>query len=170
MDLLQVVQAHGPPEAWVGAGALRTPLWNRAHGWPDTQGIGDIDVVWFAPGPWEPALEQHYTARLQAARPELRWDVCNQAWVHHWYPARFGASIDPLSSVEAGIASWPETATAVAARRSAQGALEILAPHGAEDLLEMVLRPSPGRAAAFEARLAQKRFCERWPHVRRAAG
>lgn len=168
LDLLDCVHQYGPPGAWIGAGAVRAAVWNRLHGLPPTHGVSDIDVIWMQDGPWDPTVEQHFAQQLHHHRPSWRWDVCNQAWVHHWYPDRFGQTISPIRSVKDGVAGWPETATCVAVRRTADpGApLEYIAPYGLSDLFEMVLRPTPGRTDAFHTRLAQKRFLERWPNVR----
>ena len=63
-----------------------------------------------------------------------------------------------------GIASWPETATAIGARIVA-GRLEVLAPYGVGDLLAGVLRRAPrfGDERAYRARVSQKRWRQRWP-------
>jgi len=45
--------------------------------------------------------------------PDLPWEVVNQAGVHLWYPAHFGYSIAPRTSVIEAISLWPETATAL---------------------------------------------------------
>lgn len=66
------------------------------------------------------------------------------------------------------IAAWVETATAVAVRLSSNDEVEMLAPHGVADLVQLVLRPTPTRRdwPLLRQRTAQKRWLERWPHLR----
>ena len=107
-------------------------------------------------------------ARLSQLRPEVPWDVKNQAAVHLWYGTRFGVgAVSSLDSVAEAVATWPETATAVAVRHDA-GRLVVVAPCGLGDLLNGVWRWNPGRAtvADFCRRLAAKDVARRWPRVR----
>ncbi len=63
--------------------------------------------------------------------------------------------------------SWPETATAVAAKRVGE-CCEIIAPFGLDDLVRMILRPTsarPNKLKAFEARVGKKQWLSRWPQV-----
>lgn len=147
---LDALAAHGPPDAWLGAGALRNRVWHALHrrdGEPDET---DLDVAWR--GPADPAVDAAWTARLAAAHP-APWEVVDQG--------RYGAA-----SAEAGMARWPETATGVAARRRA-GAMELFAAHGWADLVGMVVRPVEGFPAdAWKARLAAKKWRQRFPWVR----
>src|SRR5262249_29254616 len=65
------------------------------------------------------------------------------------------------------IARWPETATAVAAR-SSNGRVELLAPHGVDDLVQMTVRPTPAFASRQEEyirRLRSKDWQARWPRL-----
>jgi hypothetical protein len=96
------------------------------------------------------------------------WQAKNLAAVHTWYEARFGAAVDPLTSVEDAVGPWPEMATSVAVRLRSNGELQIIAPCGLSDLFAMVLRRNPRRASLdlFRRRAADKRITERWPGVR----
>jgi uncharacterized protein len=114
------------------------------------------------------AREAELEGHLGRLLPGVRWDVKNQAGVHLWFHEVFGYHVEPLVSTEDGVATWPETATAVAVRLTADDDLEVLAPYGLADLLGMVLRRNPRRVprALFRQRLAQKRITERWPLVK----
>jgi hypothetical protein len=87
--------------------------------------------------------------------------------VHTWYEARFGTAVDPLTSVEDAVGTWPETATAVAVRLRSNDELQVIAPCGLSDLFAMLLRRNPRRASRelFRRRAADKRITERWPRV-----
>jgi len=156
MAALEELAAHGPPDAWLGAGAVRNRVWHALHrrdGEPDET---DLDVAWRAPGEADAdtraEADAAWQARLAAALPGP-WEVVDQG--------RYGAP-----SAEAGMARWPETATGVGARLRG-GAIELVAAHGWDDLVGMVVRPAPGVPAdTWRARLAAKRWRQRWPWVR----
>jgi hypothetical protein len=65
------------------------------------------------------------------------------------------------------VTTWPETATCVGLRLTAEDRLLIEAPYGLDDLLGLVHRRNPARVSIveYERRLAAKRIAERWPRV-----
>jgi len=68
-------------------------------------------------------------------------------------------------SLEDAIAQWPETATAIAIRLSELDEIVTIAPYGFNDLLNMVVRPTPYHAAhraSYEARKASKNWATLW--------
>lgn len=163
---LRLVREYAPRDACIGAGRVRNVVWNARVGVNEL--ADDVDVVFFDPSDLDPGRDEALQARLQAAWPAVRWEVMNQARVHCWYRCAEGQALAPWPSLSAAIASWPETATCIAARLDAQDVLQLIAPHGLHDLLHGVLRPSPTPAdpAAFAQRLAAKRWAQRWPGLR----
>lgn len=150
VEALQLLAAHGPPEAWLGGGFVRDRVWQRLHRRDEDPPTTDLDVAWLGAG--DPEADAAWTRRLSEARA-WPWDVADQA--------RFGAP-----SAEAGIARWPETATAIGARLRDQH-LELLAPHGWDDLIGLVVAPTPTTSPAlFRARCAAKRWRQRFPRLR----
>jgi uncharacterized protein len=168
MAALRAAREADPPDWLVGAGALRTAVWDRLHGHQTPTALADVDLVFFDPEDLTPEREDRVAAQLRAALPGVPWDVKNQAAVHLWYPRRFGFEVEPLRSSADGVATWPETATAVAVRLAADDRLDVVAPCGLDDLLGLVHRRNPRRVsvAEYERRLAAKRIAERWPRVR----
>lgn len=156
---LAAVAAHGPPEAWIGAGFLRNAVWDVLGG-RDPRAVppADLDVVFHDPAAASAARDAACEAALRAAAPGLPWSVTNQARMH----ARHGHA--PYRDLADALARWPETATAVAARLR-DGRVEILAPHGVADLFALVLRPT-GDPSVMRARLAAKGWLRRWPALR----
>jgi len=67
----------------------------------------------------------------------------------------------------AGLATWPEVATAVGLCLTPQDQIEVLAPFGLDDLFNMHVRHNPARASAetYRQRVRAKRFAQRWPGV-----
>jgi hypothetical protein len=172
MAVLALVRELELPDWFVGAGAVRDLVWDVRFGAGfEPARVEDIDVVYFDPDDLAHEAELAVEARLQASRPELEWDAKNQARVHLWYPERFGEEVEPLPSTEAGIATWPETATCVGVRLEPDDHLTITAPHGLEDLLDGLWRLNPVRVTEEEAerRFARKDPIRRWRVQRRAS-
>ena len=168
LPVLEAVRELRLPEWAVGAGLLRSAVWDDLHGYDTPTAVPDVDVLYFDPHDLSHATEEEAETRLASAVPEHRWDVKNQARVHLWYPRKFGRAIAPLRSVEEGLTSWAETATAVAVRLEADNRIAILAPFGLEDLFALRLRPNhrwASRETAM-ARAADKGWLERWPRLR----
>ena len=166
-DPLAAVAALGLPDAWIGAGYVRNALWDALHGLPfGTNPPGDLDVVWFDPARAAPAEDEAIEARLRAAMPGVPWSVRNQARMAERNGDR------PYAGTLDAMAHWPDTATAVAARLGASGAVEVAAPWCVDDLLAGVVRPTPACAAnpakraAFDRRIAEKGWLRRWPRLR----
>ena len=163
MGLLRSVEELGLPDCWIGAGFIRNAIWDALHGRaPNCALLNDVDVVFFDCTNASPASDAAIEDRLAARSPNLPWSVKNQARMH----LRNGE--EPYRNTAAAIARWPETATAVAVRLL-QGRLELLAPHGLEDLIGLTLRPTPAfarRPEAFARRLRAKNWLARWPRLR----
>lgn len=168
MSALHAVQSLGL-EAWcIGAGAIRARVWDELHGYSEHSATPDIDVAYFDASCNEPATEQALRRQLSIMHPEIPWELTNQATVHRWYEKEFGYPIKPLPSLQAGIAAWPEYATAVGVCLDTQSRLTILAPFGLGDLFAMVVRHNPAIADAkiYADRMRRKQFVQRWPKVR----
>jgi uncharacterized protein len=166
--ILHAVRDLDLPLAAVGGGAVRSVVWDALSERPRPTEFQDIDVAYFQPDRLCSGVEQWAEQELTRRLPEYRWDVKNQAAVNLWYQERFGVPADPFRSLEAAVATWPETATAVAVRLEPDDSLSIIAPLGLDDLVEMVWRHNPTRATGdhFRQRLADKRPAMRWPQVR----
>jgi hypothetical protein len=168
MEILALVERSGLPEAWVGAGVIRDLVWDARFGRGfDVTAVKDVDVAFFDPADLDAQPGRAAEEWLRQQAPSFSWDAKNQAAVHLWYPARFDVEVEPLHSMADAVATWPETATAVAVRRVCRR-LEVLAPCGLEDLLGGVWRRNPRRVSRQEylARIERKRPAQRWPGVR----
>ena len=168
MAILRAVRHCAPPEWLVGAGLLRNLVWDYLHGYSRQTPPRDVDVAFFDPADLSPARDAAVTAQLTAVWPGVEWEATNQAAVHLWYAEKFGKTVPPLTSTEAAIATWPETATCTAVRLLPDDSLHIVAPFGLEDLFQMVLRRNPAQVtrAQFWQRLQEKQIRQRWPQVK----
>lgn len=181
---LEAVAASGLPDAWIGAGVIRDAVWGQLYGRFSPDEVRDVDVAYFDSadlGRERDVAAQNILSQLAS----MPWEATNQAAVHTWYHQYFGgAPVAPFSSVHDAIATWPETATCVAVRKTAAlcktaGArkttadqmtaeeIEVCAPLGLDDLLGGVWRPNPVRVtpATSIARLQRQRINARWPRV-----
>jgi hypothetical protein len=167
MDALVAAREVDPPDWLIGSGAVRTAVWDRLHGYHGPPQLADVDLAFFDPDDLSRERELDVERQLQAALPVQTWDAKNQARVHLWYQHRFGYEVPPLASSADGVATWPETATAVGLRLTRDDRLVVEAPFGLDDLLGMVHRRNPRRVSVeeYRRRLASKRIAERWPRV-----
>jgi hypothetical protein len=146
---------------------VRTAIWDRLHGYVGPPQLADVDLAFFDPDDFSRERELDIERHLQATLPSLPWDPKNQARVHLWYPRRFGYEVPPLTASADGVATWPETATAVGLGLTHDDRLIVEAPLGLGDLLGMVHRRNPRRVSVeeYRRRLASKRIAERWPRA-----
>ncbi|WP_231378497.1 nucleotidyltransferase family protein [Bordetella sp. FB-8] len=167
MAILRALRAAALPQGCVGAGAVRSLVWDALHGRSQWTMRGDVDVAYFDGTDLSVASQSAYLARLRRIEPDAPWEVVNQAGVHLWYERHFGFAVAPLSSVEEAIATWPEYASCVAVRLEANGWLDIVAPWGLDDLFSMTVRHNPTRARLdqYHRRIHAKRYAEQWPNV-----
>ena len=168
MAILAAVRDCDPPDWLVGAGVIRTLVWDHLHGYTARTPVADVDVVFFDPADLRPERDATVQAQLQARLPGVPWEATNQAAVHLWYESYFGFPVPPLTSSADAVGTWPETATSVAVRLLADDTLQIVAPCGLADLFGLVLRRNPRRVTReqFLKRLETKQIRQKWPRVR----
>ena len=135
--LLGVVDALNLPDCWIGAGFVRNAVWDHLHQRFAAPIEGDVDVIWYDPHCTDAVGDRSLEARLHALVPSITWSVKNQARTH----VRNGDA--PYTSATDAMRYWPETATAIAARRRKMDDCEIAAPLGPDDLLNLVLLRIP---------------------------
>lgn len=164
--LLDVVSHLKLPDCWIAAGFIRNAVWDALHGRIPQPPNGDVDVIWFDPDRCHERLDRDIEEALRAAVPSIEWSVKNQARMH----SRNGDK--PYQSSSDAMRYWPETATAVAARRGGTNELEIASPLGLEDLFNLLLRPTQRFAneklPIYEERVRSKAWIELWPLLKRA--
>lgn len=171
MAALRAVRELGLQSWCIGAGMVRALVWDHLHGYGQPSPVQDIDVVYFDPNDLSVSQERRHEARLHELAPDVAWEVVNQAAVHRWLRHSGASDAAPFASLDEGIASWPEYATCVGVCLTPENRIEVIAPHGLDDLFSMVLRWNPTRVSqsVFHQRYASKQFQARWPQVRVAA-
>ena len=162
MTALAAVERLALPDCWVGAGFVRNPVWDALHGYPWSASYTDIDVVYFDPANIDPKYDDVIEAELAVAIPSAPWSVKNQARMH----LQNGDAL--YRDTADAVRHWPETCTAIAVRW-AGFRVELLAPFGVDDLLGMIVRPTPAFANKldiYRARLVRKAWSKSWPLLR----
>lgn len=163
VELLEAVEALGLHDAWIGAGLVRNAVWDLLHDYGAAfAACNDVDVVYFDANNASVACDLALEARLRERLPDVPWEVRNQARMHE----QNGDSL--YRSTEDAIRCWPETATAIAARIDS-GRVEVIAPYGVDDLVELIVRPTPifsKKRELYRTRLATKDWVQRWPRLK----
>ena len=145
MAMLKAVATVGLPDAWISAGTIRSAVWDVLHDRPVSTDWADVDVLFYDAADVSREREAAAEARmhLKTGRP-------------------------PYRDTEDGLRNFAETPTAVAIRCH-DGRVEILAPHGLDDLFDMVSRPvftDDHMMGFYRARMTSKNWPARWPKVR----
>jgi len=161
--VLDAVRRQRLPDWAVGAGFIRSAVWDALHGYAESTPLPDVDVLFFDANDLSRRRETAIEAALSEALRNVPWSVKNQARMH----LRNGDA--PYAGTADALRFWLETPTAVAIRIDDDGAPTLLAPFGVEDLLAMVCRPTPQgwrRLSAYRARVDEKSWPARWPQAR----
>jgi hypothetical protein len=162
---LLAVRSLGLDSWCIGAGAVRSLVWDALHGFETPSVLEDVDVVHFDRKALGPEQDAYLENRLRAIMPTVQWEVTNQATVHQWFASNLGQVVHPLGSLEEGVATWPEFATCVGVYLTDDESIGVVAPHGLDDLFALRVRHNPIRACftVYRQRVKSKRFSERWP-------
>ncbi|QVN23880.1 nucleotidyltransferase family protein [Burkholderia pyrrocinia] len=151
----------------IGAGVIRNLVWDELHAFRTPSALSDIDVAYFDSTDFSAARDASLKRCLTDMLPGVPWEVTNQATVHLWFERTFGHPVPPLGSLEDAVASWPEFATSVGIVLRDDDSVDVIAPHGLDDLFSMVIRRNPQRVSVdtYRKRVAEKQYRKRWPQV-----
>lgn len=161
MEILSHVRDLDLPDWYVAAGTIRNTIWNYLHGYDTHKNQNDIDVVYFDPHNLSIAKEKESEEILKNISPHLIWEVKNQARKNPMGPQ--------VGSACRSIAFWSETPTCVGVRLENDNTLTICAPHGLDDLFNLVVRPIPKpyqRLELYQERIKKKQWDKIWPKLR----
>jgi uncharacterized protein len=160
--LLLHVESLDLPDAWIGAGFIRNSVWDVLHGRIlDVTRLADVDVLFFDPDDTSKAREAEIEHQLRILAPSIPWSAKNQARMHR----RNGDA--PYRDTVDAVAHWAETATAITARM-VDGRVEVMEPYGIDDLLNLIVRPTPvfgHKMDVYRTRVLSKDWPARWPKL-----
>jgi hypothetical protein len=163
MKVLRSAQKCDLPEWFVAAGAVRSIVWDKLHGYKDSTQISDVDVIFYDQSDLTQERDKKAEAELSSYMPNVEWDTKNQAAVHMWYKDVFGFSIEPILSSEDAINRWSPASIGV--RLLLDDSLYIYAPYGLEDLFEMKFRRNQRYIPvnSFLKKVEKSAIKEKWP-------
>ncbi len=164
MTILRAARDVDLPDWWIGAGFIRSKIWDYLHGFRERTPIRDVDVIFFDQNTiLTDEEEQIIQARLAQKAPNVEWSVTNQARMH-------GEKGDlPYQSAEDGLKRWHETATCIGVKLLNDHQLVLLAPWGIEDLVNLVVRANSAcktNPQAFIKRTQEKKWQLKWPKLK----
>lgn len=171
MDILRAVKTLNLPDWWIGAGFVRSKVWDSLHEYKVRTPIPDIDVIYFDPNDFSKEesvqdttkQEIEYEKKLGRLIPKTNWSVTNQARMHLFH------NHQPYLNSEQALAQWVETATCVGVRLDKTDNAILTSPRGIEDLVNLILRPTPGSYkddTFFKERVEKKAWCTKWPKLK----
>jgi len=161
MEDLQLVQQLNLPHWWIAAGYVRNYVWDYLHGYEQNTPLNDVDIVYYDPNNISMSLETELEASLLEKKPMYQWSIKNQARMH------VKNNDHPFESVEDSMKRWPETATAVGITLNDTNEIRVIAPHGLDDLFNLVVRKSEffRDEAYYRERVRSKGWSTYWPKL-----
>ncbi len=171
MEVLRIVKRLELPDWWIGAGFVRSKVWDMLHYYKKRTPLPDVDVIYFDTDDFSEEeakrfstkVEDIYQKRLKKRFPEVAWSVTNQARMHLFHNDK------PYKSSEEGLGRWVETATCVGVRLNRFDEIVLAAPLGIYDLAKGIIRPNPQSKPdrkAFETRIREKEWLKKWPRLK----
>jgi len=82
MEILEITRKLDLPDWWIGAGFVRSKVWDFLHGYTQRTAIPDIDVIYFDKSDTSENKEKIIEQTLYDALPKINWSVKNQARMH----------------------------------------------------------------------------------------
>jgi hypothetical protein len=171
MDVLKAARKLNFPNWWIGAGFIRSKVWDNLHNYKVRTPIPDVDVIYFDKTDFssEEAVaettkkETEYENLLNKIMPGVEWSVTNQARMHLFH------NHEAYKTSEEGLSHWVETATCIGVKLNDKDNLILIAPHGINDLVNLILRPTINTSEnikKFNERISGKKWLAKWPRLK----
>jgi len=156
------------PNWYLGAGCLTQTVWNYYHGYALDAHIKDCDLVYYdedlSQDKEEWVVEQ---GNILFRDCSIKMDIVNQARVHLWYEETFEYPIQPYTSIEHAISTWPTTATSIALTYGPdKEGIQIIAPYGLTDALSLVVRANKVQITPEIYQKKVDRWSKVWPKLK----
>ncbi|VXC94501.1 Nitrate reductase [Enterobacterales bacterium 8AC] len=163
MQALRTARRLGLHDWCLAAGFVRNLVWDKRHRYQVATPLNDIDVIHFDPRHHDAQRDGMLKLRLQEWLVQP-WSVKNQARMH------LRNNRAPYLNSEDAISFWPEIETAVGARLNADDSITLIAPFGLQALFSdtLTFNAKSNNLAAFEQRVVQKQWLQRWPRLKLA--
>ena len=161
MRIINTAASLNFPDWLIGAGFIRNKVWDYLHGYSKLKtDTADIDLVYYDSNSNNQKADEELSKKLEQ-ETGIAWEIVNEFYAHKWN------GLPPYKSTEDAISQWPETATAIGVELE-NGKLKIVAPYGVDDLINLIIRPSPKfhDINKVKERIKQKRWLEKWPKLK----
>ena len=139
VETLDACNIYGLENYYVAGGAITQLIWNNLNGEPALNNVKDFDIVYYSNDEERGQSEIHQFEIKKLISHKFPLDIINQAYVHEWYPKKFGNKIKPFNNTENGIQTWL-SAFAIGVRKSKD--YEIYSPYGLNDAFNMFIKPN----------------------------
>lgn len=162
--LLRIVRKLNLPDSYIAAGAIRNLVWDCLHGYKERTPLNDVDVIYFDSEDLSSGKDLEIWKGLCKIEPNVNWNVFNQARAHIKNGTRKKAD-----STEGGVVYWSETSTCVGVRLNKDDSFSICAPHGIDDLMDLIVRPIPEPyqdLKLYNKRISEKEWGKVWPKLK----
>lgn len=174
MDILEQARKLDLPDWWIGAGFIRSKVWDVLHEYitrTPMSASSDIDLIYFDRNDYLVSeakseitqKEKYYQEILKSRLPDIKWSVTNQARMHLFHGDK------QYKSSEEALAQWVETATCIGVKLNKNNNLILSTPRGIDDLVNLTLRPTPeanNSIELFYERINKKQWLKKWPKLK----
>lgn len=174
MDILKQAKRLNLPDWWIGAGFIRSKVWDALHEYKERTQMSassDIDLIYFDRNDYTTSeakaditqKEEYYQELLKSRLPDINWSVTNQARMHLFHGDK------QYKSSEEALAQWVETATCIGVKIDKNSKLILSTPRGIDDLVNLILRPTPNANNSIELfyeRINKKQWLTKWPELK----
>ena len=163
-DILEKANIIGLKNYYIGAGCVAQTIWNYQMNYELTNGISDIDFVYYDNTDLSFEAEKIITEHIKKEFTQypIKLDIKNQARVHLWYKDHFGYDIKPYNSIENAINTWPTTATAIGIKLENE-IFKVYAPFGLNDMFGMIVRANKTQITEEIYMQKVKKWKTKWP-------
>ncbi len=144
----------------IAAGFVRNLVWDKIHGYSELTPLNDIDLIYFDENQRSKHSEKVVELSLKT-RSQFPWSVKNQARMHmRNHDLQYNSTSHAMSH-------WVEIETAIGAKLSANGQIQLVAPFGVEALFNNTITMNPKRPKPkeFERRVLSKQWLKLWPNL-----
>ncbi|MBT4888900.1 MAG: nucleotidyltransferase family protein [Rhodospirillales bacterium] len=162
MEILYTVKQMQLPDWAIGPGFVRSAVWDAISGKKSRTALNDIDVLYFNKSDISEATEKSLEGDLKNRLPDIPWSVKNQARMH------IQNKDSPYTDTADAMSHWLEVATCIGVRMRANTSVEIIAPYGIDDLLNMQARPTlrgQQKPDQYRLYLKKKNWLRYWPNL-----
>ena len=163
VETLDACTKYGLKDYYIAGGAITQIIWNNLTGESFLKNVKDFDIVYYSSKEERGKSKIHQSEIEKLISHRFPLDIINQAYVHEWYPEKFGNKIKPFNNTENGIQTWL-SAFAIGVRKSK--AYEIYSPYGLNDAFNMLVKPNKLTMNEDNYIKMTNSFKKRWRNIR----